>query len=87
MVATTTISTVIDHVMSGDAPDLLSVDVEGHELEVIAGLDLDRHRPNWILVETDSPEFVSSALACYTCVAQLSHHDYLYERSKVETMP
>lgn len=79
MVATTTISTVIDHVGSGDAPDLLSIDVEGHELEVIAGLDLDRHRPNWILVETDNPESVGRALACYACVAQLSFHDYLYE--------
>jgi FkbM family methyltransferase len=81
MVATTTISTVIDRVTPGDAPDLLSIDVEGHELEVIAGLDLDRHRPNWILVETDSPESVSHALACYTRVAQLSFHDYLYELS------
>jgi len=86
MVATTTISTVIDHVMSGDAPDLLSVDVEGHELEVIAGLDLARHRPRWILVETDSPESVSRALAGYTCVAQLSYHDYLYEQGDVEIM-
>jgi FkbM family methyltransferase len=79
MVATTTISTVIDHVTQGNAPDLLSVDVEGHELEVMAGLDLDRHRPNWILVETDRPEMVDGVLACYKRVAQLSYHDYLYE--------
>jgi FkbM family methyltransferase len=79
MVATTTISTVIDDVTHGNVPDLLSIDVEGHELEVIAGIDLERHRPNWILVETDSPEAVSRALDCYKCMAQLSHHDYLYE--------
>jgi FkbM family methyltransferase len=79
MVATTTISTVIDSVTQGNAPDLLSIDVEGHELEVIAGIDLERHRPNWILVETDHPEVVGCALHCYKCMAQLSYHDYLFE--------
>jgi FkbM family methyltransferase len=79
MVATTTLSTVVDHVLRGTAPDLLSIDVEGHELEVIAGLDLDEHRPNWILVETDRLEAVSRALDCYKCMAQLSYHDYLFE--------
>jgi hypothetical protein len=82
MVATTTISTVIDHVTQGNAPDLLSIDVEGHELEVIAGLDLERHRPEWILVETDNPEAVSRALSCYKCVLQLSFHDYLFKLSR-----
>jgi len=31
--------------------DLLSLDVEGLELEALRGLDLTRHRPTWILVE------------------------------------
>jgi FkbM family methyltransferase len=31
--------------------DLLSLDVEGHEAQVLAGLDRERHRPAWILVE------------------------------------
>lgn len=31
--------------------DLLSLDVEGYEAEVLRGLDLSRHRPEWILVE------------------------------------
>jgi FkbM family methyltransferase len=81
MVATTTISTVIDQVAEGKAPDLLSIDVEGHELEVLGGLDLERHHPRWILIETDRPEVVSQALAGYEQVAQLSFHDYLYRLS------
>lgn len=78
-VATTTLSTVIDMVTLGLAPDFLSIDVEGHELEVLAGLDLTRHRPKWILVETKNKESVETALGSrYAFVAKLSHHDYLY---------
>ena len=31
--------------------DLLSLDVEGYEADVLRGLDLTRHAPEWILVE------------------------------------
>lgn len=77
-VATTTLSTVIGCVANGQAPDLLSVDVEGHELDVLAGLDLSRHRPRWILVESDKPEQVAKVLPGYSLTAQLSYHDYLF---------
>ncbi len=78
MVATTTISTVIDDLMHGCAPDLLSIDVEGHEMEVLGGLDLTRHRPQWVLVETDRPQIIDEVLNCYSRTCQLSYHDYLY---------
>lgn len=78
MVATTTLSTVIDRVMDGRPPDLLSVDVEGHEMAVLAGLNLQKHRPRWILIETAHVDGVSRALSCYELVEQLSYHDYLY---------
>jgi FkbM family methyltransferase len=81
LVATTTISTVIDQVTDGEPPDLLSIDVEGHEMEVIEGLDLGKHRPRWILVETDRPDAVGQALSCYDLVSQLSYHDYLFRLS------
>jgi FkbM family methyltransferase len=45
----------LDEVLkSNDAPnvfDLLSVDVEGHDYEVIASLDLDTYRPHLIIIE------------------------------------
>jgi FkbM family methyltransferase len=78
-VCTTTLSTVIDEVAHGEAPTLLSIDVEGYELEVIGGLDLTRHRPKWILVETDQPSEVQSVLSSYELVSKLSFHDYLFE--------
>lgn len=78
-VATTTLSTVIDSVADGKVPDFVSIDVEGFEMDVLGGLDLSRHRPKWILVETDNVDEVSNALAShYSLVAKLSFHDYLF---------
>lgn len=31
--------------------DLLSLDVEGYEVEVLRGIDFDRHAPNYLLIE------------------------------------
>lgn len=79
------VSTTLSDILSGsgwDAPvDLLSIDVEGHELEVLAGLDLQAHGPRFILIETACPEDVVERLAShYLSPVRLSHHDYLFER-------
>lgn len=58
--------------------DLLSLDIEGYELEALRGLDLDRHRPAWILIETRRLDAVLEILgAAYSLHDTLSHHDYL----------
>lgn len=36
--------------------DLLSIDIEGYEVEALGGLDFERFRPKVIVVESDSPE-------------------------------
>ncbi len=60
--------------------DLLSLDVEGFELQVLKGLDLDRHRPRYILVEARDEDAIRAHLAPkYDEVAKLSHHDILFE--------
>jgi hypothetical protein len=45
--------TLDDVLTEANAPriDLLSLDTEGNELDVLRGLDLDRHRPRLILIE------------------------------------
>jgi FkbM family methyltransferase len=48
------VSTLDDILLAAHAPDqfdLLSVDVEGHELEVLSGCDLARWRPRLVLLE------------------------------------
>ena len=59
--------------------DLLSLDVEGFEAEALAGLDLARHQPSFILVEARYRNDVDARLLpMYHVVAMLSHHDVLY---------
>jgi FkbM family methyltransferase len=68
--------------------DLFSLDVEGYELEVLRGLDLARHRPRWILVETAQAERVDALLGgAYERVALLSEHDHLYRCRDPLTAP
>jgi FkbM family methyltransferase len=36
--------------------DILSLDIEGYEVEALKGLDLTRHRPRVMVIESDSPQ-------------------------------
>ena len=59
--------------------DLLSLDVEGFELQALKGIDFTRHRPRFILVEARYREEIDAFLAPhYTVRDTLSHHDVLY---------
>jgi FkbM family methyltransferase len=79
-VSTSTISGVID-ASSFESISFMSVDVEGAELSLLKGLDLSRHTPDAMLIETQHPEAVSQRLDGFMSqAAQLSHHDYLYKR-------
>jgi len=50
-------SIIDDTRFSGRHIDLLSVDAEGHDLNVIKSLDFERYRPKLIAVETHEPTF------------------------------
>lgn len=72
-----TLASILDQ-RGGKPIDLFSLDVEGYEIPVLQGMDPDRHRPRYILVETRDPEGVLAALkGHYRKLAQLSFHDYL----------
>jgi FkbM family methyltransferase len=63
--------------------DLFSLDVEGYELAVLQGLDLERHSPRWILVETKQIDLVVEILKItHTLHSQLTFHDYLFEERR-----
>ncbi|MEF2230470.1 MAG: FkbM family methyltransferase [Pseudodesulfovibrio sp.] len=61
--------------------DLFSLDVEGYELEVLRGLDLERYRPEYILVEVHDPEGITAHLApWYDLVEELTPGwDFLFK--------
>ncbi|KAF3891261.1 FkbM family methyltransferase [Tolypothrix bouteillei VB521301] len=63
--------------------DFLSLDVEGFELSVLQGIDFDKYRPAWMLVEARYRDEIDSFLKqLYEPVAELSHHDVLYKNLK-----
>lgn len=80
VVPATTLSCVIDQ-SRFDTITFMSIDVEGAELAVLGGLDLQRHCPQFLLVETKYPESVDELVTGHlTRRAQLSYHDYLWAR-------
>jgi hypothetical protein len=79
-----TLSALLDEAAAPPV-DLLSLDVEGFEPQVLAGLDLDRHAPRWMLVEVAGAEDRRAAVEAvlgdrYEAVEMLSDFDVLYRR-------
>ena len=73
-----TLSTLIDRAALPKV-DLLSLDVEGFEVNVLNGIDFTRHAIRYILVETSNVAAVRQVLdAHYDLIEQPSHHDYLF---------
>lgn len=64
--------------------DFVSLDLEGFEAAALRGLDLDRHRPSWLLVEVAGgggrPAVEQVLAGRYEAVAELSPVDVLYRR-------
>jgi len=73
-----TLTSILDEVQPPPI-DFFSLDVEGYELPVLKGLDLDRYRPKYILVEARFFDEVNAHLQPhYELVEQMTYHDYLY---------
>lgn len=83
-----TLESVLDSLPSVPPIDLLSLDVEGYEVEVLKGLNLDRYTPRLILVEARFFDQVDALLRPrYELAERLSHHDYLYRRRDAAPAP
>jgi FkbM family methyltransferase len=69
--------------------DFLSLDVEGYELEVLKGLDLEKVAPKFVLVETYALDAVVDLIGSrYDLVEKLTIHDYLFKLRKLsESVP
>jgi FkbM family methyltransferase len=63
--------------------DFLSLDVEGYEINVLKGIDFEKHRPNLMLIEALDSSF-RDEINCYLQqlympIATLSERDVLYK--------
>ena len=63
--------------------DLLSLDVEGAEIEVLKGIDHTDYRFKYLCIESRSKEKLEIYLKTvgYQLIETLSYHDYLFENS------
>jgi FkbM family methyltransferase len=77
-----TLESILDEIPNFQNIDLLSLDVEGYELNALKGLNLSKYRPKYILIEAKYFSEVDSFLVAhhYTMVDQMSYHDYFYAR-------
>lgn len=87
LVPARTLGSVLDEAGAPEI-DLLSLDVEGFESSVLAGLDLERHAPRWIVVEVHDeasgrPPIEAVLGAQYVLHDRLSSVDMLYRRADV----
>ncbi len=69
--------------------DILSIDVEGTEIDVLRGLDLNRYRPRVLVVEADSAtdeNRVSGFLqpAGYACLGKVANNCFYLPRQRIE---
>lgn len=86
-----TLSSILDEIGAPEI-DLLSLDVEGFEPGVLAGLDLARHAPRWIVVEihddlADRPPVEAELGGRYVLHERISPVDVLYRRDDVPAPP
>ena len=64
--------------------DLLSLDVEGFELNVLKGLDFNKYKPNYMLIEARFKEEIDEYISdLYIEVDRFSIHDFLYRRKDI----
>jgi FkbM family methyltransferase len=64
--------------------DFLSLDVEGFELNVLKGLDFNKYRPEYMLIEARFKEEIDEYIAdLYVEVDRLSIHDFLYQAKHI----
>ena len=62
--------------------DILSLDLEGAELEALRGAELENYNIRHILIETRNIQEINSFLdgKGYKLVEKLSYHDYLFSK-------
>lgn len=82
-----TLSAVLDDVRAPRV-DLMSLDAEGFEPEILKGLDLERHRPRFVLCEVLDMEAglqtIVDLLPGYDLVERVSPNDVLFRDTREE---
>lgn len=74
-----TLESILDATPNLPSIDFFSLDVEGYEVEVLKGLNLEKYAPKYLLVEAWFYDEIASLLSDrYEQLEQLSYHDFLF---------
>jgi len=81
-----TLTLILDEANAPNVIDFMSLDVEGGELEVLCGVDHEKYRFSWILIESRSPEVLTDYMKSfgYELESKFNSHDYLYYDSSIK---
>lgn len=84
-VPATTMTRALEMARAPGRIGLLSLDVEGAELEVLQGIDFEKYRFDWMLIECRDIKRLGAFLNDYGYIlqAKLSFHDYLFSEQRV----
>lgn len=84
-----TLNGVLETVGAPNVIDLLSLDVEGGEIEVLNGVNHDKYRFRWILVEARNEKRITEYLAKheYKLHTKMTQQDYLFEDTSLSSYP
>jgi FkbM family methyltransferase len=82
-VVTRTLTSILEETCRVDSIDLLCIDVEGHELQVLQGLDFEKYRPRVIVIEvhdlitiSENPSYKLLISQGYTMIAYATMNAY-----------
>ena len=77
------LNSILDKIKAPKEIDFLSIDVEGAEFSVLGGIDFNKYRFKFMLIETKEFEQIQKYLLNfrYSYVKHLSEHDILFECS------
>ena len=73
-VTTRTLTSILDNARCPTRFELLSIDVEGHDFEVLSSLDLSRYRPRIVVIEMH--EFSFEEAASHPVCGHMRSHGY-----------
>ena len=75
-----TLNSILEETNAPNVIDLLSLDVEGAELEVLKGIDFKKYTFKYMCIESRKIDTISSYLKIYNykLVEKLSVHDFLF---------
>ena len=76
-----TLTDIMDDCNAPKTIDFLSLDVEGSELSVLKGVDFNKYKFKYILVECRKLNLIEKFLTQYGYkkIEKLTHHDYLFK--------